>query len=139
MRQVARSPKRSSHEDSDVQRDVNIRVHEGAIDSVAMRMIMFKKESGAGENNTPFDFVVFFVFIAPRAPQFQCCFVVGGAVAKRSVYFEAFVPQQRTINIEIGGRGGHKRTEASIIKRSVIFLRTGLNFCSNTRNASEVN
>ena len=45
MRQVARSPKRSSHEDSDVQRDVNIRVHEGAIDSVAMRMIMFKKES----------------------------------------------------------------------------------------------
>ena len=48
MRQVARSPKRSSHEDSDVQRDVNIRVHEGAIDSVAMRMIMFKKESGMG-------------------------------------------------------------------------------------------
>ena len=46
MRQVARSPKRSSHEDSDVQRDVNMRVHEGAIDSVAMRMIMFKKESG---------------------------------------------------------------------------------------------
>ena len=114
MRQVARSPKRSSHEDSDVQRDVNIRVHEGAIDSVAMRMIMSKKESGAGENNTPFDFVVFFVFIAPRAPQFQCCFVVGGAVAKRSVYFEAFVPQQRTINIEIGGSGvadERKRTQ----------------------------
>ena len=111
---MARSPKRSSHEDSDVQRDVNIRVHEGAIDSVAMRMIMFKKESGAGENNTPFDFVVFFVFIAPRAPQFQCCFVVGGAVAKRSVYFEAFVPQQRTINIEIGGSGvadERKRTQ----------------------------
>ena len=42
MRQVARSPKRSSHEDSDVQRDVNIRVHEGAIDSVAMGIIMFK-------------------------------------------------------------------------------------------------
>ena len=42
MRQVARSPKRSSHEDSDVQRDVNIRVHEGAIDSVARRIIMFK-------------------------------------------------------------------------------------------------
>ena len=40
----ARSPKRSSHEDSDVQCDVNIRVHEGAIDSVAMRMIMFKNE-----------------------------------------------------------------------------------------------
>ena len=70
--------------------------------------------SGAGENNTPFDFVVFFVFIAPRAPQFQCCFVVGGAVAKRSVYFEAFVPQQRTINIEIGGSGvadERKRTQ----------------------------
>ena len=68
MRQVARSPKRSSHEDSDVQRDVNIRVHEGAIDSVAMRMIMSKKESGAGENNTPFHFAVVAVFGAPPAP-----------------------------------------------------------------------
>ena len=103
----ARSPKRSGHEDSDVQRDVNIRVHEGAIDSVAMRMIMFKKESGAGENNTPFDFVVFFVFIAPRAPQFQCCFVVGGAVAKRSVYFSTRQPLRLFLcNIEIGGAGG---------------------------------
>ena len=123
---MARSPKRSSHEDSDVQRDVNIRVHEGAIDSVAMRMIMFKKESGAGENNTPFDFVVFFVFIAPRAPQFQCCFVVGGAVAKRSVYFEAFVPQQRTINIEIWGERGRRRAQTHTRKRSVIFSRTGM-------------
>ena len=61
-----------------------------------------------------FNLLLLLFSLHPLTPQFQCCFFFQTGVAKRSVYFEAFVPQQRTINIEIGGSGvadERKRTQ----------------------------
>ena len=44
--------------------------------------------------------------LGPLAPQFQCCSVVAGAVAKKSVYFKALAPISAQATLKYGVRGG---------------------------------
>jgi len=73
-----------------------------------------------------FNLLLLLFSLHPLTPQFQCCFFFQTGVAKRSVYFETSVPQQRAVNIEIGGRGARRRAKTHINTKSVIFSRTGL-------------
>ena len=74
--------------------------------------------------------LLFMLFVmVPPGPQFQCCFDVWKAVAKRSVYFETFVSHQCIVNIEIGGRGVRRQAQTHINTRSVIISRTGVDSC----------
>ena len=60
-------------------------------------------------------------------------------VAKRSVYFETSVPQQRAVNIEIGGRGARRRAKTHINTKSVIFSRTGFLLEHNYSHRDRIN
>ena len=75
-----------------------------------------------------FNLLLLLFSLHPLTPQFQCCLFFQTGVAKRSVYFETSVPQQRAVNIEIGGRGARRRAKTHINTRSVIFSCTGMDF-----------
>ena len=114
--------KRSSHEDSDVQRDVNIRVHEGAIDSVAMRMIMFKKESGAGENNTLYINVCYCSSARPPPPNFNvdCALLGDGCLKINTPFCNARLEKEATL--KLGGEGGQRKQQQQQIEKECYFL-----------------